>query len=160
MFVNNKLQECVEICLTKKAHGYDNITANELQMVAKEISPGLAFINNQGFRQGKYPSDWKIAKVNAVYKKGKKDDCQNYRPFSMLSIPSKISESIVCDLVDQNLYNKIQTNQWGFQKGLSTESLLLYLTENWRLNLDNNKVIGTIFVDFKKAFDSVDHQIL
>ena len=54
----------------------------------------------------------------------------------------------------------MQENQWGYRKGLSTESLLLYLTETWKANLDKGKVVSVIFIDFRKAFDCVDHEIL
>ena len=78
----------------------------------------------------------------------------------MLNIPSKITESVVCETLDKHLENVIQGNQWGYRKGLSTESLLLYLTETWKANIDKGKVVGVIFIDFRKAFDCVDHEIL
>ena len=54
----------------------------------------------------------------------------------------------------------LHLNQWGFKKGISTELLLLYLTETWKKAIDSGYKIGVIFVDFKKAFDTVDHQVL
>ena len=48
----------------------------------------------------------------------------------------------------------------GFRKGKSTEGFLLNLTENWKQALDKGKVIGVLFVDFKKAFNSVNREIL
>ena len=53
----------------------------------------------------------------------------------------------------------MQRNQWGCRKGLSSESLLLYLTEMWKLSIDDGKVIGAIFIDFRIAVDPVDHNI-
>ena len=51
-------------------------------------------------------------------------------------------------------------SQWGYRRGLSSESLLLYLTETWNHHIDQGKVIGAIFIDFRKAFDSVCPAIL
>ena len=48
-------------------------------------------------------------------------------------------------------------NQWGFIKGKSTESLLTFLTEKWKMELDNGNIVGVVFIDFKKAFDCVSH---
>ena len=91
---------------------------------------------------------------------GKKEICGNYRPLTILSIPSKVSEAVICESLDKHLDKVSQSNQWGFKKGLSTESLLLYLTETWKYQIENGKVIGAIFIDFTKAFNSVDHSIL
>ena len=75
---------------------------------------------------------------------------------------SKILESVVCDSLDHHLGTNelIHPNQWGFKKGVSTESLLLYLTETWKKAIDDGYKVGVLFVDFKKAFDTVDHAIL
>ena len=65
----------------------------------------------------------------------------NYRPLTLLSIPSKISESFIINY----LRCVLQRNQRGCGKGLSSESLLLYLTVMWKLSIDDGKVIGAIF---------------
>ena len=87
-------------------------------------------------------------------------DCGNYRPLTMLSIPSKVVESVLCDTIDPHLNDVLHDNQWGYRKGISSESLLLYLTETWNHHIDQGKVIGAIFIDFRKAFDSVCPAIL
>ena len=54
----------------------------------------------------------------------------------------------------------LQDNQWGHRKGKSSETMLLYLSETWKRNIDNGKVVGVILIDFRKAFDTVNHNIL
>ena len=75
---------------------------------------------------------------------------------------SKFLEGQVCKIIDAHLEDNeiLDENQWGFRKSKSTEGLLLNLTENWKQALDEGKVIGVLFVDFKKAFDSVNREIL
>lgn len=74
----------------------------------------------------------------------------------MLSIPSKVVETVLCDTIDPHLNKVLHDNQWGYRKGVSSESLLLYLTETWNHHIDQEKVIGAIFIDF----DSVCRAIL
>jgi len=50
--------------------------------------------------------------------------------------------------------------QWAYRKGHSTELLLVHLTESWRQAVDNNLVVATAFIDFRKAFDCVSHRTL
>ena len=77
----------------------------------------------------------------------------------MLSIPSKILKATVCRNID-NFINEIglsNENQWWLIKRRSTEGLLTHLTEKWKIALDNENVVGIVFIDFKKAFDCVSH---
>lgn len=68
-----------------------------------------------------------------------------------------IGEAIDCHFVDGGLSSQ---RQWGFKPGGSTELLMLYLTEAWRQELDKNRTVGVLFIDFKKAFDSICHKTM
>ena len=143
-----------------KAHDADEITSREMKIVGEELGNSIANITRSNITRGKYPSQWKIGKVKTIYKSGKKEIYGHYRPLTVLSIPSKVSEVVICESLGKHLAKDSQSNQWGFKKSLSTESLLLYLTETWKYQIENGKVIGAIFIDFTKAFDSVNHSIL
>ena len=155
-----KFKEKFEKLNIRKLHWADEITAREMKIVGDEVNYGFTGITRSGIAEGKYPGQWKTGKVKTIFKKGKKDLCDNYRPLTMLSILSKITEGVICETLDKHLENTIQKNQWGFRKGLSAESLLLYLTETWKHYIEKGKVIGAIFIDFKKTFKSVDHKVL
>ena len=101
-------------------------------------------------------------RVRAIFKKGSKQERENHRPISLLRIPSKVLEAIICETVDNHFIgrNISSAHQWAYKQGFSTELLLLYLTERWKEELDNGQVIGVLFIDFKKAFDSISHNIL
>ena len=88
----------------------------------------------------------------------------NYRPLSLLSVPSKILESCVADMIAKHVFSEnealVTDNQWAYRKGRSTELLLIHLTETWRRAIDNKLVVGAVFIDFQKAFDCVSYSIL
>lgn len=114
-------------------------------------------------REAKVYDDWKVARLNPIFKKDDESDRGNYRPLSMLSVPSKILESCVTDSIVDHVFtrNQLVTEyQWAYRKGHSTDLLLAHLTETWRRALDSNLVVGVIFIDFQKAFDSISHKNL
>ena len=145
-----------------KAYGPDNITSTELVTIGPTVADGLHYVAKKSFEISKFPNQWKNAKVKCIHKKGNTLDCGNYRPISLLSLPSKVLEDIVCSQIETHLteQNLITDHQWGFRKGRSPEYHLLNLTETWRKSLDTGLIIGVIFLDFSKAFDSVCHNTL
>ncbi len=92
----------------------------------------------------------------------KRDQSNGYQPISVLSVLSKILEkhvakSLMNYLVNNNLLYELQS---AFREGHSTESALIKLTDQILSNMDQDNVTGVLFIDFKKAFDIVDHQIM
>jgi hypothetical protein len=67
-----------------------------------------------------------------------------------------------CYIIDEylNKFSLKSPSQWGFTKGLSAEGMLLSITDRWKMELDKGMTVGAIFVDFRKAFDSISHDIL
>lgn len=157
-----KLKADLKKIKTNKASGPDDISARSLAIAGHSAAVGLSTVFESCFAKNQFPSEWKVAKVNAVFKKGSKSDVSNYRPISLLSIPSKLLESQVCHIIDEHLAECGIRNhkQWGFCKGLSTESMLISMTESWKLALDKGLSVGAVFIDFQKAFDTVSHEIL
>lgn len=104
----------------------------------------------------------KISRVIPLYKSGDKHIFTNYRPVSLLPQFSKILEKIV----DNRLNSFIEKNciisecQYGFRSSRSTYMALMDLIENICEALDKKKYVMGIFIDLKKAFDTIDHRIL
>ena len=146
----------------KKAAGLDRIPQKLVKNSAVIITPFLNHIFNISLPEGKFPDDWKKARVSPIFKSGSRDECDNYRPISILSPISKIFEKTVFDQLSQYLTtNEILTDyQSGFRKEYSTCSSLLRTTNDWLVNMDKGLINGIVFLDFKKAFDTVDHDML
>ena len=111
---------------------------------------------------GIYPTEWKTARVTTVFKEGVKSELNNYRPISVISVVSKVFEKIVYDQLYQYLNdNKLLSGcQSGFRSLHSTLTALLEATNSWSVNIDNGFLNGVVFIDLKKAFDTIDHEII
>ena len=104
----------------------------------------------------------KSAPCIPVFKAGDNTNCDNYRPISLLSSISKILEkfvalSLVSHLEDNNL---LYENQYDFLRGKSTVHNILQLTNKIAQDLNDKKFVISVFLDLRKAFDVVSHDIL
>ena len=97
-----------------------------------------------------------------LHKSGSTDGSYNYRPISILSFLSKIIERHVHDHILKHLseHYLLYEYQSGFCAQHSFEAALLQMTDTWLKAIDDNRLVGTIFLDLQKAFDVVDHSIL
>ena len=137
---------------SNKGVGPDNISPKLIKDSAEVIAPYLSYIFNLSLSKGKFPDDWKSARVCPIFKSGKRDECANYRPISILSAISKIFEKLVFEQLSRYLTtNKILTDyQSGFRKGFSTCFSLLRTTNEWLVNMDKGLINGVVFLDLKK----------
>jgi retron-type reverse transcriptase len=108
------------------------------------------------------PPDWKSAYICPVFKGGKRDAPNNYRPISLTSIVSKSIEHIISSAmwehIDKN--NLVTNRQHGFRKGLNTTTQLLHVAHNATKRLDQKTPHHLVSFDFAKAFDKVPHNLL
>ena len=144
-----------------KAAGPDKINAKLVKDSAEVICPTLTKIFNRSLQQGIFPEELKTDFVSPI-KNGDKSDCINYRPISILSTIAKILEKTVYNQLISyiNENNILSGNQFRFRKSHSTVTSLLNATSNWLLNIDKGLINGVLFLDLRKAFDTVDHIIL
>ena len=145
-----------------KATGIDKIPARILKISANIIAPSLTAIFNLSLHTGIFISDWKLARVQPIYKSEDRTKCENYRPISVLPVVSKVFEKeIFRQLHDYLSANSLlSTFQSGFRPKHSSLTLLLQMCDRWLENMDNGKITGLISMDIKKAFDSISYQIL
>ena len=109
-----------------------------------------------------FPDDWKCARVTPLFKQGERDDLNNYRPISVIPVIAKVFERIVYNQLYAYLtkHNVICKCQSGFRSIHSTVTALLGATDTWAYNIDRGKINAVVFLDLKKAFDTVNHDIL
>ena len=146
-----------------KATGLDNISAKLLRQCPDLLAESLTVIFNQSLITGIFPDEWKSARVTPLYKNsGKRNEPTNYRPISVIPVVAKVFERIIYEQVYHYLIkNSILTcHQSGFRSLHSTVTALLEATDSWAMNIDRGLINAVVFLDLKKAFDTVDHEIL
>ena len=146
----------------KKCVGLDKIPNKLLKMAANVVAPSLTAIFSASICTGIFPQEWKASRVSPVYKNGSRNNPSNYRPISVIPTVAKIFEKIVYDQLYEYLdsHNLLNASQSGFRSLHSTLTALLEATNSWSVNIDNGLVNGVVFIDLKKAFDTIDHKIL
>lgn len=126
------------------------------------IAPALGHIFNCIFCRGIYLDDLEIAKVIPIFKKGDDGTPENYRPISLLPEINRLLERVIEKLIRHflNSSNCLSGNQFGLREGHSTKFALLDTENSIGSQLENGKTVPGLYLDLKKAFDSVDHSIL
>ena len=147
----------------KKAPGPECIGGKLIQLCSDIFSNNLTKIYNRAIQTGVYPHDKKLVQVIALLKKkGARHGRNNYRPISPLSIFDKIFEKKLSKrLISFLERNKISyCHQYGFRKFYSTLLALIEVTGLIKRFLDEKQYVIGIFIDFRNAFDTVNHDIL
>ena len=144
------------------AAGWDDLKSTMIKHIKESITTPLVHICNRSFETGIFPSELKIANVVPIYKSGDEMVFSNYRPVSVLPVFSKLLERLVYNrLISHINDNKLLYEyQFGFQKGKSTYLAIMMLVDKITEALDQGECVVGVFLDFSKAFDTVDHNIL
>ncbi len=115
------------------------------------------------FKECKLPNVWKLADVPPLPKSSSISDFnKDLRPISLTSTLSKVAESMVIEQeLKPALLKVIDVNQYGFIPGYSTTTALISILHNWLYSTDKpDSAVRAVFLDFRKAFDLIDHTLL
>ncbi|KAK4817101.1 hypothetical protein QYF61_027964 [Mycteria americana] len=116
---------------------YKSVGPDEMNLqVLREFAKPLSIIFENSWQSGEVPTDWKRGNITPIFKKGKKEDPGSYRPVSLTSVPSKITEQILLETMLRHMENK--------------EVIAL---------VEKGRATDVIYLDLCKAFDTVPHNI-
>ena len=146
----------------KKSMGLDNVNSFLIKLSLEYIVEPLTYIYNLCIRNNVFPDVWKCAKVVPIPKTSDVSDPNNYRPISLLSVLSKpleqhIHKNLTSFVENKSMFHEFQS---GFRKHHSCNTALTRLCDTWLAAINKSQVATVVFLDFRKAFDLVDHNIL
>ena len=156
------VENVVEKLRQLKSPGTDQVHPYVLRECCEEMAVPLFMIFRKSLDEGRIPEDWKMARVTPIFKKGSKNQAGNYRPVSLTSVPCKVMESLLRDIILKHVMenNLLSEDQHGFSKGKSYMSNLLITLEDVTESLDEGFGVDIIYLDYSKAFDTVLHKRL
>ena len=145
-----------------KSHSLCSCPTQLLKYSSNVISSTLAEIINLSISTGMYPTKLKMAKIIPIFKAEDNTNANNYRPISLLSNFNRIFEKLVFSrmesFIEQN--DILSPSQYGFRKAHSTQHAILDIVSTIQENMGKRLFSCGVFIDLKKAFDTVDHKIL
>ena len=144
------------------APGPDKFPAILLKNCKEVLSQPLHHIWRKSLSLGQYPRDMKLADVIPIHKGGSQGSASNYRPVALTSHLSKVFEKVVrkftvAFLEEHNLFNP---TQHGFRLGRSCLSQFIDHYDHITQLLEKGENVDVIYLDFAKAFDKVDFQVI
>ena len=148
--------------MTNSAAGYDELPSSIMKQCVETYVKQLTFLINMSITQCNFPNELKIAGVIRLYKVEDTQLIENFLLISVLPYFSKIFEKVMFTYViilwEEN--NILYEYQFGIRKIQSTSHAIITLVERVTKALDTGKYVVGVFLDLKKAFDTVDHAIL
>ena len=166
-FKFKSIEVCQIIKIIKKladgeAVGIHSLPNRSLKEGVELIAPSLCAIFNHAIYSQTYLSDLNIAKVSVIFTSGEKEDLNNYRPISVIPTLAHLFERLIYNQIYDYLTNNnlLNSKQYGFMSLHSTALALSESTNHLLLDMGNGKMNTVIFLDIKKAFDTVNHDIL
>ena len=144
---------------SKKSAGTDRLSIKLVKLASEVLSKPLSIAMNISITSSFFPDRAKAATVVPIDKKAdNKYTVSNFRPESLLNCFSKIYENYIKNHIINSMNNYISPYVSAYRKGYNSQHVLIRLLEEWR-HLDNNKVVGGVFMDLSKGFiKTTDHR--
>lgn len=152
----------IESLKAESAPGPDGVHPTVLKECAKDLAKPLYRIFQASLATGELPQVWRRANVSPIFKKGSRTTALNYRPVSLTSVPCKLMEKVLRKEIVDHLESKnlLKSYQHGFRSGRSCLTQLLEYLEELESMVDEGDSVDVVYLDCRKAFDTVPHRRL
>lgn len=160
--INTKDLEEIIMQLPRKKGTEEGITGDILRGVFPVIKEEFVSVINQSLKEDCCPQNWKTLTIIPIPKAEKARKASEFRPINILPIYEKVLELVVKkqieDYFESNEY--ITEHQSGFRKNYSCETAIQTVVNDWKISISEGKVMGVIFMDLKRAFETIDRNRL
>lgn len=148
--------------IKSNAIGEDGIQIRFIKMICPFMINHLTHILNSCLMSSVFPHNWKLAKVVPVAKKPKANSANDFRPISILPCLSKVLEKVLALQIRSHLdqHSLLYPLQSGFREGHSCASAMVNIMDDVRIHFDKGHLTFLCLLDFSKAFDTVNHELL
>ena len=157
-----ELTKLVDKMQSKTSYGYDHISNQLLKKIFFSIRRPLIVIFNKSLLSGVFPDKMKIARVLPLFKGANSLLCNNYRPISLLPVFSKLPEKLVYKRLTSHMEinDQLFAKQYGFRRNHGCVDAIKTFIGNVLEGFDNAMMCLSIFIDLRKAFDTVNHNVI
>ena len=156
-FTPTAVKKAIQRLKTNSKGGPDGIPPIFYKRLSDTLSFLLCKLYTRCFQDTYLPAVWKQAYISPIFKKGNRNDSNNYRPIALTCTMCKLMESVIKEqLLDYLNTNKlISPHQHAFISNHSTATNLLECIHDWTLSLNSHHSTDVIYIDFSRAFDSL-----
>ena len=145
-----------------KSSGITLLSSKLLKDGFQALSDKLTYLFSFSIQQKQFPSQWKTTLVIPIPKTENPKKIENYRPISLLPLPGIFLEKLIHSQLSSYLENNdlLAENQFGFRKQRSTSHAISQLLNQVYTNINKSAITAAVYIDFSKAFNSVQHSTL
>nr|KAG5713351.1 hypothetical protein BaRGS_024899 [Batillaria attramentaria] len=155
-----EITKAIKSLKSGKAAGADGIPPEALKTDIQTSTEMLHPLLRKIWEQERVPEDWKKGYLVKLPKKGDLSSCNNWRGIMLLSIPGKVLTRIILERLKTALDKTLRDEQAGFRKDRSCTDHIATMRIIIEQSLEWQTPLYTVFVDFHKAFDSVDRDVI
>ena len=161
-FTKAEVYKIVKEINVSKSSGLEHFSSFVVKELFEALIPAITHMYNLSTAKSVFPSAWKLALVVPIPKSGDLTNVKNYRPISLLPLPGKILEKLIHKQITAYLEGEtlLTPSQHGFRRDHSTIHSLAQLTNYVNVKMDSKMCTLATYVDFRKAFDCVQHPVL
>ena len=143
-----------------KSSAYKELSSRLFKDAFLVLIKEVTYLFNNCIQNGVFPIEWGCAEVTPIPKTGDLHQVKNWRPISQIKLPGKLLERVVHRQLSVYFENILNSNQHGFRNKRSTGTAIFDVLQELFQNWNNKLHSSCIFIDYSKAFDTIDHEIL